>query len=257
MNLKDKLKRNQLTVGSWLMLSDTVSAEIMAQHRFDWLAIDIEHTSLSYESVLKICQVLYAHEMPCLVRIGSIEPLTIKRVLDSGSQGIIAPNVKSKSDAEKLVSYSYYPPFGSRGVGLYRAQKYGSEFGLYVQNQSNYTVCVVQIEHLDGINALDAICGVEGIDAAMIGPFDLSASLGAPGDFESVEFKEAVDHFVSTCAKNNIPCGFHVVDPDISQFFEKYSKGCNFMVFGIDYMFMLKNIEGKLKALFDKIEKEG
>lgn len=238
MSLKQKLKNNELTVGSWIMIGNSISVDVMALAGFEWLVIDIEHTSIGLESAHHLISSIQSHGMKALVRVSQNEEVVIKRILDMGADGIIVPMVCSKADAEQAVSYAKYPPIGKRGVGLFRAQKYGMGFDEYKKWVDEELVVIAQIEHIDAVANIEEIVNVEGIDGTIIGPYDLSGSMGIPGEFERKEVKEAVQRVLDVCKENNMPSGFHVVDTAPEKLNEKIAQGCTFLAYGIDYFFM-------------------
>jgi len=238
MNLKQKLKNNELTLGSWIMMNTPMSVEVMALAGFDWLVVDIEHTAIDLESTLNLILTIQANGMKALVRVSKNEEVIIKRVLDMGADGIVVPMVCSKVDAKKAVDYAKYPPVGKRGVGLNRAQKYGTKFEEYKKWVNEELVIIAQIEHIDAVNNIDDILQVEGIDGTIIGPYDLSGSMGYPGEFDRDDVKEAVQIVLNRCKVHNIPSGFHVVDTNPEKLQLKIDEGCTFLAYGIDYFFM-------------------
>ena len=238
MSLKQKLKNNELTIGSWIMMGNTMSVEVMALAGFEWLVIDIEHTSIDLETTQTLIMAIQAHGMKALVRVSKNEEVVIKKVLDMGADGIIVPMVSSKEDAIQAVEYAKYPPVGKRGVGLYRASKYGTEFEEYKKWVNEELVIIAQIEHIDAVHNIDDILKVSGIDGTIIGPYDLSGSMGYPGEFEREDVKKAVQKVLDRCKEYNMPSGFHVVDTEPDKLNEKIDQGCTFLAYGIDYFFM-------------------
>lgn len=238
MGLKHKLKNNELTLGSWIMIGSPISVEVMALAGFEWLVIDIEHTAIDLETTQSLITTIQASGIKALVRVSKNEEVIIKRILDMGADGIIVPMVCSKEDAIQAVNYAKYPPFGKRGVGLYRASKYGTKFEEYKKWVNEELVIIAQIEHIDAVNHIDEILKVEGIDGTIIGPYDLSGSMGYPGEFEREDVKEAVAKVLDKCKEYNVPSGFHVVDTNPEQLKRKIEQGCTFLAYGIDYFFM-------------------
>ena len=238
MSLKQKLKNNELTIGSWIMMGHPMSVEVMALAGFEWLVIDIEHTSIDLQTTENLIRTIQANKMKALVRVSKNEEVIIKRILDMGADGIIVPMVCSKEEAIQAVSYAKYPPFGKRGVGLYRASKYGTKFDEYKNWVNEELVIIAQIEHIDAVNNIDEILQVEGIDGTIIGPYDLSGSMGYPGEFERDDVKNAVQKVLDKCKTYNISSGFHVVDTDPEKLQIKIDQGCTFLAYGIDYFFM-------------------
>jgi len=238
MSLKNKLKNNELTIGSWIMMGNPMSVEVMSLAGFEWLVVDLEHTSINLETTKSLITTIQANDMKALVRVSKNEEVVIKQVLDMGADGIIVPMVSSKEDAIQAVNYSKYPPQGKRGVGLYRASGYGTKFEEYKKWVDEELVIIAQIEHIDAVNNIDEILQVDGIDGTIIGPYDLSGSMGYPGEFEREDVKESVDKVVIKCKEHNIPSGFHVVDTDPEKLQVKIEQGCTFLAYGIDYFFM-------------------
>jgi len=238
MSLKQKLKNNELTIGSWIMMGNQMSVEVMALAGFEWLVVDIEHTSISMETAQILIATIQANNMKALVRVSKNEEVVIKKVLDMGTDGIIVPMVNSKEDAKQAVGFAKYPPFGKRGVGLYRASKYGIGFEEYKKWVDEELVIIAQIEHIDAVNNIDEIIQVEGIDGTIIGPYDLSGSMGFPGEFEREDVKDAITKVLDSCKKYSLPSGFHVVDTEPDKLNMKIAQGCTFLAYGIDYFFM-------------------
>ena len=238
MSLKDKLKNNVLTIGSWIMMNDTMSVEVMALAGFEWLVVDLEHTSIHLSGAQQLINTIQANHLKALVRVSKNEEVIIKKVLDMGADGIIVPMVNSKQDAQQAVEYAKYPPIGKRGVGLYRASKYGTKFAEYKKWVEEELVIIAQIEHIEAVKNIDEIVQVEGIDGTIIGPYDLSGSMGYPGEFERKDVQEAVQTVLDSCKKFNLPSGFHVVDTDPEKLQVKIDQGCTFLAYGIDYFFM-------------------
>ena len=182
--LKHKIINRDITIGSWITVGNNAIAEILANVGFDWLVVDLEHTTISLEQAGELIRTIELSGVTSLVRLTSNDENQIKRVMDAGAQGIIVPMVKNTKDATSAVAATRYPPQGNRGVGLARAQKYGASFKEYLDWQSDVNsgpVVVVQIEHIDAVNNLKQILNVDGVDAFIIGPYDLSCSMGIPG----------------------------------------------------------------------------
>jgi 2-dehydro-3-deoxyglucarate aldolase len=255
MNLKQKLENNKLTIGSWIMIGDPMSVEVMALSGFEWLVIDIEHTSIDLKTTENLIRTIQSKNLKALVRVSKNEEVIIKRILDVGADGIIVPMINSKEDAIQAVEYAKYPPIGKRGVGLYRASGYGTTFEEYKKFVNEELVIIAQIEHIDAVNNIDDILSVEGIDGTIIGPYDLSGSMGYPGEFERDDVKIAVETVVEKCKEMNIPAGFHVVDTDPSKLQVKIDQGCTFLAYGIDYFFMRDAAMNGMKQLKERNQK--
>ena len=171
---------------------------------------------------------------PALVRLTNNDENLIKRVMDSGAAGIIVPMIKTAADAKAAVAAMHYPPRGIRGVGLARAQKYGADFEGYKNWLEKESVCIVQIEHIDAVKNARAILSVDGVDGYVLGPYDLSASMGKPGDFKNPEFLKALDDVQKIGDELRKPGGLHIVEPDEKKLQDAIAKGQKFIAYGID-----------------------
>lgn len=237
-SLKSKLRAKKLTIGSWLTLSEPSIAEIMSKAGFDWIVIDMEHSAITIDRAQDLIRVIELCGVTPLVRVGRNDPLLIKRVMDAGAHGVIVPMINSAAEAEAAVAAVKYPPLGSRGVGLARAQGYGLKFENYKNWLQRESVVIVQIEHRDAAENIDGILGVNGVDGFIIGPYDLSASLGRPGDFSSKAFKAAIGKIMSSSSRHNPSPGFHVVSPDAGQILKKIKEGYKFLAFSFDALLL-------------------
>lgn len=235
---KQKLHNNQPTLGSWITLAHMSIPEIMAQAGFDWLVVDMEHSAIDFSEAQVLISQIEAHGMDPLVRVGENNPYLIKRVMDAGAYGVIVPMVNSKADAESAVNAVKYPPAGMRGVGLARAQKYGFGFDEYKEWLQAHSLVIVQIEHIKAIENLEDILRTPGVDGTIIGPYDLSGSLGWPGEFERSEVKAALERYERVCDALGKPKGFHVVQPDPEKTKAYLSRGYSFIAVGLDTLYL-------------------
>ena len=247
--LKSRLKKNKLTIGSWLQIGSPAVAEIMAQAGFDWLVVDMEHSAISIDNAQSLIQVIDLAGCVPLVRLSSNDATLIKRVMDAGSHGIIVPNVNSADEAVAAVEAVRYPPDGVRGVGLWRAQGYGLDFDTYKQWQASESLVIVQIEHIEAVKNLEAILDIEGVNGFIIGPYDLSASLGVPGDFEAPDFRAAINKIYRIAKQKSAVMGIHVVMPDVSAVKKRIEEGYRFIALGIDTLFLGCSCRDCLKAI--------
>ena len=248
-SLKNKLKNNELTLGSWITIGHPTIPDILAQAGFEWLVIDIEHNLIDPLMLHTLIATIQSKEIAALVRVSDNDKVIIKQVLDAGADGIIVPMVCNKEDAEMAVNYSYYPPRGERGVGLSRAQGYGESFEDYKQWQSDSLTIIAQIEHIEGVKNIDEIISTDGVDGIIIGPYDLSGSLGMPGKLESVEVKSAIKKVIDRCTQRKFPLGYHIVEPCVSNATKMISAGFRFIAFGTDFYFMRDNAKAQMKEI--------
>ena len=236
--LKKLLAQHQQNFGCWITMAHPLIPEILAPAGFDWLCVDMEHSSIDLKDLLTLIISIEANGMVPLVRVGENNPNLIKRVMDAGAYGVIVPNVNSARDAQAAVDAVRYPPYGTRGVGLYRAQKFGRKFEEYKKWLAQESVVIVQIEHIDAVRDIENIFAVKGIDGFMIGPYDLSGSLGKPGRFEDPEVVAAIDKVLKTAKRFHIPAGFHSVPSDPRQAIRRVRQGFRFLAYSADSIFL-------------------
>ena len=236
--LKEKLSKNQLSIGSWLTIPHQSIVEILGSAGFEWLAIDMEHAPISIETIVNLIGNIQGNGMQALVRVSKNEEVVIKRVLDAGADGVIIPMIKNKQEAIEAVSYVKYPPIGKRGVGLNRAQKYGTAFKTYQDWVRDNSIIIAQIEHIEAVNNLEDILSVSQIDGLIVGPYYLSASMGYPGDYNRDDVKEALTRIEMVAKNAKKPLGFHVIESSYTKTLDKINKGYTFVAFSIDFFFL-------------------
>lgn len=249
--LRDMIETGRPSIGSWIQLGDEALAEMMATGPFDWLCIDLEHTTVSIEQAGKIVRVADLAGCPVLVRLSSHDPTQIKRVLDAGVTGIIAPMVNTAEEAEAVVSAATYPPKGTRGVGLARAQDYGVGFPEYMKRMERELVCIMQVEHIDGVDNIEEILAVDGVDGFFIGPYDLSASLGCPGDFDHPEMVAAMDRVAAVVKRPEVLAGVHVVEPEPERLEKMTDAGYRFIAYASDMLLFAHHLKAVAKDIAD------
>jgi 2-keto-3-deoxy-L-rhamnonate aldolase RhmA len=181
-------------------------AEIIASAGFDWLFIDGEHAPLETCDILGILQAV-GDRIACIVRVPGAEEVPIKKALDLGAEGIIVPQVNTVDQAASVVRYARYSPAGSRGVGLARAHGYGMRFEQYISAANDQTAVIVQAEHAIAVENIESIVKVQGIDAVLVGAYDLAASLGKMGRIDDPGVTDAIEHVSKTCQAAGIPLG--------------------------------------------------
>jgi 2-keto-3-deoxy-L-rhamnonate aldolase RhmA len=232
--LKDKLHRRELVLGSWITLGNSAVAEIMARAGFDWLVVDLEHSVISISVAGDLIRTIELCGVAPLVRLTSNDPDQIKRVMDAGAQGIVVPMVNTPAEASQAVAATRYGPSGSRGVGLARAQGYGANFPEYLHWQQDGPVVIVQIEHKNAVERLEDILKIPGVDGFLIGPYDLSCSMGIPGQFERAEFVDTMARIRVTGQRLGIPAGLHIVEPDLQRLAQVIREGFTFVAYSVD-----------------------
>jgi 2-dehydro-3-deoxyglucarate aldolase len=204
-SFRQRLKAHELLVGTMITLGSSEVAEIMVGAGFDWLFLDAEHSALGTLELQRLLQ--SAGSTPCIVRVAASAEVPIKKALDIGAAGLIAPLVNSAEQAAQVVRWAKYAPLGTRGVGIGRAHGYGLKFQEYVQQANENVAVIVQAEHSDAVKNIEAIVQVTGVDAVLVGPYDLSASLGCLGEVRHPKVTAAIEHVTQVCQAAHMPLG--------------------------------------------------
>ena len=238
--IKEQMRRGEPSIGSWMSMAHPSIAEILAMAGYDWIVIETEHTAIDVSEVLRLIIAIEQRGSVPLVRLAWNDPIQAKAVLDSGAAGVLVPMVNTKADAELAVSMTKYPPLGSRGVGLARAQGYGINFDAYVTNANADTLLLVQIEHREAVENIEQILSVTGIDGVFIGPYDLSLSLGIPGNLNHPDILAAKQKVLSATLAHGLIAGMHFVQPQTaaSDCQKAISEGYRFIALGTDILFL-------------------
>ena len=238
--IKEKMRRGEASMGSWMSMAHPSIAEILATAGYDWVVIETEHTAIDVSEVLRLIIAIEQRGSVPLVRLAWNDPIQAKAVLDSGAAGVLVPMVNSRADAELAVGMTKYPPLGFRGVGLARAQGYGQDFDAYVQNANADTLLIVQIEHRDAVANIEEIVSVPGIDGTFIGPYDLSMSLGIPGQLGHADVLAAKRKVLDATLAGGLIAGVHFVHPDTAadDCRQAVEDGYRFIALGTDILFL-------------------
>ena len=238
--IKQTLKSGRVSLGSWMSMAHESIAEIIASAGYDWVVIETEHTAIDVSEVLRLIIAIEGRGVIPLVRLAWNDPVQAKAVMDSGAAGVLVPMINTKEDAELAVKSIKYPPLGFRGVGLARAQGYGSDFNEYVQTSNRDSLCIIQIEHIEAVKNIDDILSVPGIDGTFIGPYDLSLSMGLPGQLLHPDVEDAKQRILNATRTHGLVCGIHLVHPDtaIDDLKQCIKLGYQFIAMGTDILFL-------------------
>lgn len=242
-SIKEKLKNGATSIGSWMQIPDTNVAEIMGKAGYDWIVLDLEHGLFNLDKLVDICRALELGKSIPFARIGENNPFYIKQVLEAGVRGIIAPMVNSREDAENLVKWIRYTPRGTRGVGYSRASLFGKYFKQHINKSDEDLFIVVQIEDIKAVNVIDEILDVKGLDALIIGPYDLSASMNLTGQFDHPDMVTAIDQIKNAAIKAQVAMGLHIVQTDPVLLQQKVDEGYQFVAYATDGIFMYESFE--------------
>jgi 4-hydroxy-2-oxoheptanedioate aldolase len=230
---KTALARHSAQIGLWISLGDAYSAEICAGADFDWLLIDGEHAPNDVRSILAQLQALAAYPVHPVVRPPVGEVAFIKQLLDIGAQSLLIPMVETAEQAQLLVSACRYPPVGIRGVGsaLARASHWNGIPG-YLDHADQQICLLVQIETRRGLENIEEIGAVEGVDGLFVGPADLSAALGHRGNPEHPDVQAAITDAIKRIRAAGKAAGILARDENLSR--QYLTQGCSFVAVGAD-----------------------
>ena len=232
--LKKALQDGKVVFGPFLKFTDPAVVEIMGFAGFDFVIIDAEHGPISIEAAQNLIRAAESVNITPIIRVGNNDEALILRALDIGAQGIEIPQINSKADAVRAVKSVKYSPQGERGVCRYvRAANYSSmDKFKYFESANKETMIIAHIEGIEGINNLDEILSVPGIDVIFIGPYDLSQSLGIPGEVNHPLVTEKIKEVVTKCRKNDISVGTFADDIPTAK--KWVSLGVQYMSFSVD-----------------------
>lgn len=212
-NFATRLKQQELLLGTMLTLPSPEIAEMISKCGFDWLFLDGEHGPASMVDWQRVMQAV-GGRCSCVLRVPTCAEVHIKQALDIGADGIIVPMINSVEQAKEAVAWTRYPPQGLRGIGLARAHGYGLDFGDYMERANDNIALILQAEHIDAADNIDAIADVGGVDAIFVGPYDLSASMSKTGQVDDVDVRAAIDRITAACTQRNMPLGYFGLTPE-------------------------------------------
>jgi 2-dehydro-3-deoxyglucarate aldolase len=243
-----RLRGGEKLLGTMATLASAASAEVLASVGFDWLFIDGEHGPLETRELEAILQAV-SHEVACIVRVPEAAEVPIKRALDLGAHGIIVPQVNTPEQAANVVRWARYAPEGARGVGLARAHGYGQSFREYLSAANREIAVIVQAEHARAVENIEAIVRVPGVDAVLLGPYDLSASLGKMGQIDDPAVVAAIGRVTEACRAVDMPLGYFGVTAAAVRPF--IARGYTLLVAGVDTLYLANGAKALLAELRD------
>lgn len=241
-----KWRAGQQTIGGWLSLANTHTAELMANAGFDWLCIDMQHGLLDYGDLRHMLPAISTTETTPIVRVAGNEPAAIMKVLDAGAMGVIVPLVNNRAEAAAAVAACRYPPDGGRSFGPIRAALYGGRG--YAAEANDEIACIVMIETKEGIANLEEIVTTPGLGGVYVGPADLGYALGLPprGDSDDPLHLETVGRILGRCKAHKVPVGIHTGGLDYTR--RRLEAGFDFVTLGSDAGFMMQAVATELAA---------
>ena len=249
MKTNHKLRSGEPVFGGWLMTGNPAVAEIMADEGFDFLGVDMEHTPTDVEGFYRIALAAKGTGCDLLARLPSCDPVLAKQVLDMGAAGIIVPSVNSPEEAAQAVAMAKFPPEGIRGASLCRASGFGKHFPEYFSAHNRDVIVVVMLEHIKAVRQADAILATPGLDAALIGPYDLSASMNLAGQLDHPEVRAAQQAIFEACQRQKVAAGIHVVPVDPGEVRRRVEAGFRFIACGVDTLFIREGCRRVLEGV--------
>lgn len=240
--LLDAWSRGDTTYGLWCVVPSTVSAQNVAGRGFDYVCVDQQHGAIGYSDALPMFQVISAQTTP-LTRVHWNDPGTIMKALDAGAQGVVVPLVSTAEDAERAVAACRYPPDGIRSYGPVIA---GMTMGTRDPRQLERVACIAMVETREGLDNLDAIASVPGLDAIYVGPADLALGLGLPPAYEHDEptHADAITAIREACERHGIVPGIHAADGHMAA--RRVEEGFRMVTVGQDLSLLGKGADAAL-----------
>jgi len=235
--------------GTWIQIGHPAVAEILAGVGFDWLAADCEHADIDAAAFANLARGMQGRGPVPLARVRSNEPLAIRVMLDMGARGVIVPMINTAADAESAVRAAKYPPRGIRGYCFSRMNDYGADFEDYAAKANDEIAVVAMIETREAVENADAILATDGIDGVFIGPYDMSGSLGIPGQTDATQIREACSRVLDAAAAAGKSAGLHVVIPTKEAVQKAVADGYTFVAVGIDTLFLREQARQSLNGL--------
>jgi 4-hydroxy-2-oxoheptanedioate aldolase len=236
-HLKELLSAGRTAVGTIVQLPSAPVVEVIAQAGFDWLLIDMEHGPIDVERLQAMIRATGATSMTPTVRVASNLDWLTKRALDVGALGVMMPGVNSAEEALAAVRSVRYPPQGNRGFGpTFAALRWGLSGAAYARQANDEVMAIVQIEHVDAVARIDEILAVPGLDLALIGPYDLSGSMGLLGQLEHPEIQAAIERVLRAAQRTNVPVGIFGVSAD--EMNRRIEQGFRAILVGVDVAFL-------------------
>jgi 2-keto-3-deoxy-L-rhamnonate aldolase RhmA len=251
--MRDALRDRDPVVGTWASLADPAVPELLAPDA-DFVVLDTEHTPNSLETVSDCARAVDAADGEALpiARVAWNDPVRIKRLLDTGVAGVMVPMMETAAEAEEAVAACRYPPDGIRGIATARASDYGRNFEGYVESANDDLLTILQVETRAGVENAADIAAVDGVDALFVGPADLSANLGAFGEWTSPELTGAISTVLDAGEAADTPVGTLGSRP--AEVRALGSLGFDFLIAGVDTAMLLDGVSEAVGAAREALE---
>lgn len=236
--IRKKLKSKIPSFGTWQQIQSIEISKILSKGDYDWIALDLEHGAFDNTFLSYAFEKIIANECLPLARISKPDKYLARSVLDYGAGGIIIPMIETKEQLEEIIDEVIWPPYGKRGVSFCNANDFGESFNDY-SKEAQSPLVIAMIENQKAVKNLEKILLVKNLDAILIGPYDLSASLGIVGKFSHKDFIKCQNQIFKICKKFRVPYGFHIVEPEKKMITNKLNQGATFIALGMDTTFLV------------------
>ena len=251
--LREKMLRGEKTVGSFLFTNSASAVECLGLAGLDYVIIDGEHSAVDAHDVLEFSRTAKLYGLTPLARVTEINRSSILRFLDAGAMGLIIPNVNSFEEAQSIVEWGKYLPMGKRGVSASAGTDFwmtdfatqGIEHCFEVSNRE--TMLIPQCETVSCLENIEKIVGLDGIDGIFVGPYDLSTSMGIPGQFQLKEFRDALRHILKVCADAGKPTIMYTASREAAQ--DYFDLGFSSITYSSDATILIEACKSVLKDL--------
>ncbi len=250
--LKEKLQKRERLFAGWVSYAHPSITETFARAGFDFIAIDMEHSTISLEQAQRIIAASQSEGVPCLPRPVSHSNDWIKPLLESGADGLLAQMVNTAEEIKTLIYHLKYPPIGRRSYGVNRAQTYGFDFDAYIQNWNETSTFIIQVESIQSVENIESLLAFDEVDGVMIGPYDISGSLGVPGQTSHPLVIEASRKVIAACERYGKSCGTQVADAKAENVHELFDLGYTYAILGSDLFVLWKwaeQMQGLIKSM--------
>lgn len=251
--LKEKLLRHERPVGTFVTTGSAAVVDCLGCTGLDFVILDNEHSPIEAESSCHMVRAAEARGLTPLARVREISRPAVLKLLDVGVQGLIVPNVRSAEDVRQVISYAKYYPLGERGFCPTRKDGWGQTVsGTVLDTMAHFnreTLVIPQCETAEALADIRKIAAMEGVDGIFVGPFDLSISMGLPGDFQHPTFKAALREILAACHDAGKPCLMFAASGEAAT--QRLAEGFDGIALGLDASLLI----GAVQAQLQRIEK--
>ena len=248
--VKQALREGRLQIGcSFSQLRSPEAATILGKAGFDWCYLDAEHGGFGIETLQDLCRASIAAGMMPIVRVADIQYALIARALDCGAMGVLLPRIESPEILKNAVSWARFPPLGVRGYGLGppHVEYEAASIPQIMEHRNANTMVVLQIETKLALERREKLLAVQGVDAVMVGPADLSISLGVPGQFEHPKLVEAIEKIRASCEAHGVAPGIHMRSLAMAKIWK--DRGMKFLSTGSETSFLFDKASEAVQTL--------